>query len=332
MSTSSSGGIMIIADIVGNSLHNSTLELLGKARDLADSRGYKVLVALVGSQVGSFKRQLFEHGADKIYILECEELSDFDPVTYKEAYISIINEAKPEVILISATHRGRSVAPRIAAHLKTGLTADCTDLYFDEKGNFVQVRPAYAGNIYAHIISRAKPVMSTVRPGVFRIRDKVSERQGEEIVLPRNYCPKKVIKQISKSKKEVHPLSEAKVIITIGRGLKKKEDIEHIKKLVDLIGASMGATRPIVDMGWLPKENQVGYSGNIVRPNLYIGLGVSGSPMHVIGMKDSGIIISVNKDSNAPIFSISDYAIIGDLYEFVDKLMIELSKLKSKTS
>ncbi|MCC6052164.1 MAG: electron transfer flavoprotein subunit alpha/FixB family protein [Fervidicoccaceae archaeon] len=325
-------GIMVIADIENGTLHRSTLELLGKARELADSRKTSVSVALAGNNVGELKQVLFEHGADRVYIMDCEELGTFDPATYKEAYISIIKEAKPEVILISATHRGRSIAPRIAAHLATGLTADCTDLYFDEKGNFIQVRPAYAGNIYAHILSRTKPAMSTVRPGVFKPIQRIPGRTGEAVVMPKTLCPRGALRTISKTHREIASITEAKVIITVGRGLRRKEDIELVKKLARIIGASVGATRPLVDMGWMPKENQVGYSGNIVKPRIYIGLGVSGSPMHVIGMKDSEIIVSVNRDPNAPIVNISDYAIIGDLYEFIEKLTKEVERLKSKIS
>lgn len=325
-------GIMVISEAVEGSLHRSTLELLGKARELADSKGIPVSAALAGGGVSHLRDILFEHGADVVYILECEELRDFDPAAYKEAYLAIIKEANPEAILISATHRGRSVAPRIAASLNTGLTADCTDLYVDNKGNLIQVRPAYSGNVYAHILTRTRPVMSTVRPGVFRPIERMPGRRGESVDLPKSLCPKKSVKVVQKTGRSVETITNARVLIAVGRGVRKREDIEKIRELAGLIGASVGSTRPLVDMGWMPKESQIGYSGNIVRPKIYIGLGVSGSPMHVIGMKDSEIIISVNRDPEAPIIKISDYGIIGDLYEFVDKLRREVERVKQGVS
>jgi len=326
------GGIMVIAEARGGFLRRHTMELLGKARELADSKGLPVLAALAGKEVAGLSEQLFEHGADVVYVMECDSLEAFDPVAHSEAYASIISEASPDVVLFSATNEGRTIAPRIAAKLRTGLTADCTDLYFDEKGNFVQVRPAYAGNVYAHILSRTKPAMSTVRPGVFEPAKKQPGRRGETILLPRDRCPHKRVGVISSSKKSIQQLGTSKVVLVVGRGVKRREDLEKIKALAQAIGASLGATRPLVDMGWMPKEAQVGYSGNVIRPKVYIGLGVSGSPMHIIGMKDSEIVIAVNNDPEAPIFKYSDYAIVGDLYEFVDLMLRELERTRRGAS
>lgn len=318
--------VLVLAEVAEGRLHPSAYELLGKAREMAEAKGLSVVAGLAGHGVSDLAWELVEYGADEVYVLDCENLETFDPIAFKEAYLSIVREADPSLVLVAATNKGRSVAPRLAAALGTGLTADCTDLYLDDKGEVVQVRPAFAGNVYAHIATKTRPVMTTVRPGVFRPATRVRGKAGRVLMLPSSLCPRKSIDVLSVTRKTRQDVTRAGVIFVVGRGV-RRDDLERVKKIASLVGAAVGATRKAVEAGLASRDCQVGYSGATVRPRVYVGLGVSGSPMHVIGMKDSDVVVSVNVDPEAPIGSLSDYFIVGDVREFLSALEKELGKV-----
>lgn len=242
--------------------------------------------------------------------------------------MNLIKEEKPEFVLIGATHLGRSLAPRIAAALNTGLTADCIDLKLDEEGDLIQVRPAFTGNILAHIKTKTRPVMTTVRYRVFKARERDPNRKGEIIEKEAAVVEDTGTKIIQKVPREAVNISDAEVIVAGGRGLKKPDDLKMLEELSSLLGGVVGASRPLVDEGWISKDHQVGFSGNIVKPKLYMAIGISGSPQHLAGMRDSEIIVAINIDPSAPIFSIADYGIVGDLYEVVPKLIEKIKEIK----
>jgi len=332
MSDEYKNGIMVYAEVHDSVIHPVTFELLGKARELAEKKGTKVASALLGHGVRGLAEELIYRGADEVYVADQERLKDFDVIAHRNALIKIVERAKPEAVIFGATNTGRTIAPRVSAYFRTGLTADCTDLFIDEKGNLVQVRPAFSGNIFAHILTKTRPVMSTVRYRTFKPLERDPTRRGEIIDVDVEDFGSGGYRVLRKLEREKVNISESEIIVAAGRGLKKKEDLEMIKELASLIGATVGASRPLVDDDWISRDHQVGFSGNIVKPKLYIAIGISGSPQHVVGMKDSGVVVSINIDPSAPIGEYSDYMIVGDLYEVVPKLIEEIKKLKSQKS
>lgn len=232
----------------------------------------------------------------------------------------------PRIFLIGATNFGRSLAPRIASSLKTGLTADCTGLEVDEDERFVQIRPAFSGNVLAHIMTDTSPKVSTVRYGEFEEPEKDESREGEVIrKTPRTETDKDP-DTLEVSEEEEVKLEDAEIVVSGGRGLKDASDFEILEELADFLGGKLGSSRPLVDDGWIDRSHQVGYSGKRVKPRAYIACGISGASQHLAGMKESDIIIAINSDPSAPIFDVADYGIVGDLYEVVPELLKNLKE------
>lgn len=284
------------------------------------------LCSILLTDDGSASEELIYHGADKVYLYEDPAFGSPQERVYKESIVKLVREKKPEIFLIGATNFGRSLAPRIAASLKTGLTADCTGLEIDEDGNFIQIRPAFTGNVLAHINTRSYPQMSTVRYKEFDEAERDPERTGEIINLNPVKVKEEKVEIIDESKGEEVNLEDAQVIVSGGRGLKDPSDFELLRELADLLGGEIGSSRPLVDDGWINREHQVGYSGRRVKPDLYIACGISGASQHLVGMKESDVIVAINSDPSAPIFDVADYGIVGDLYEVVPKLINYLKK------
>jgi len=325
---SSVKGILVYAEVLGSEFHPISFELLGKARELANKLGMTVWSVVLGYGIADKALELIYHGADKVYVYESQALRDLNVVTYKKLLTDLVKEIKPDIFLIGATPLGRSLAPRVAAALDTGLTADCTDLQVDEEGRLIQIRPAFTGNILAHIETTSKPLMATIRYRVMKPAKRDPTRRGEIIVRKPGKLEPDGIRFLGKVSERVVNLPDAEVIVAGGRGLKMKEDFKLLKELADLLGGVIGASRPLVDEGWISKDYQVGFSGNTVKPKLYIACGISGSPQHLAGMRDSGMIIAVNKDPSAPIFRHADYGVVADLYEFIPKLIAILKEAK----
>lgn len=321
-------GVLVFAEQEDGEIHRVVYELLGKGRELADKLKKNLCAVLLGFGLEDKAKELIYYGADKVYLFDHPSLKDFDVIRYKYNIVKLVNEIKPDIFLIGATRIGRSLAPRIAAALRTGLTADCVDLDLDDEGNLVQIRPAFSGNIMAQIKTKIKPQMATVRYKIMKPRDMDLKRRGEIIRKEVDVLENTGIEILNKISANEINISEADIIVAAGRGLKKPEDLKLIEDLAKLLGGVVGASRPLVDAGWIGKEHQVGFSGNSVKPKVYMAFGISGSPQHLFGMRYSDIIISVNKDPTAPIINVSDYSIIGDLYEILPLLIHEIKKVK----
>jgi electron transfer flavoprotein alpha subunit len=321
-------GVLIFAEQEDGEIHKVTYELLGKGRVLADRLRKNLCATLLGYGLNEEAQELIYYGADKVFLFDHPSLKEFDVIRYKQNIVKLVNEVKPEIFLIGATRIGRSLAPRIAASLKTGLTADCIDLDLDDEGNLVQIRPAFSGNIMAQIKTRTKPQMATVRYKVMKMRSRDPARKGEIIKMKTEIIENSGIKILEKMKANGVNISEAEIIVAAGRGVRSPEDLRLFKDLADLLGGVVGSSRPLVDAGWIGKERQVGFSGNTVKPKIYMAFGISGSPQHLFGMRYSDIIIAVNKDPTAPILNFSDYYVIGDLYEILPKLIHEIKKVR----
>jgi len=321
-------GLMVFAEQRGGRIHPVSYELLGKGKEIADRLGVELSSVLLGHQMEEEAKELIYYGADKVFLYDHPAFKDFDLLNYKHNIARLVREVKPEIFLFGATRLGRSLGPRVAVALDTGLTADCTGLDLDEDGNLIQIRPAFTGNILAHIKTATRPQMSTIRYKVMQKKARDANRRGEIIKKDAELVPSRLtIKK--KEKLGVVNIAEADVIVSGGRGLKKAEDFGILAALAELLGGVVGSSRPLVDDGWIGKEHQVGFSGNTVKPKLYVACGISGSPQHLAGMRDSDVIVAINSDPSAPIFKLADYGIVGDLYEVVPRLTNEIKGRRS---
>ncbi len=328
-------GVWIVAEIKDGKVRNVSFELLGKAIELADELKQKTCVLLLGDNVKKFSQYFSSRGANKIYLAEHEALKDYYTETYSSVITGIISKYKPNIVLYPATINGRDLAPRVAATLELGLTADCTGLSIRD-GLLLQTRPAFGGNIMADIICPVtRPQMATVRPNVMEMATIQGNNNAEIIDVP----VKVDLQGLKvKTKEVIHgaafecgiPVCEADTIVSGGRGVGSKENFKLIEGLANVLNAAVGASRAAVDLGWIPKSQQVGQSGNTVSPKIYIACGISGTIQHLVGMKSSDIIIAINKDPEAAIFSVANYGIVGDLCEVVPLLTKALKeKLKA---
>ncbi len=317
--------ILIYVEQEGGRVHPISYELLGKGRELADKTDSNVSCALLGSGVSGAAQELIAHGADVVYVFDDDSLAIFDSLTYKQNLVGLLAEVQPAVVMFGATLTGKALAPRVATALEAGLTSNCTALELQEDGSLLQVRPAFTGNFLAHVKTRSKPVMVTVRYRALESAQKDESRKGEIIQKDAEQIDSGV-KVLGKGAMKVASIAGADVVVCAGRGLKKAEDLALVKQLADALGGVVGATRPLVDDGWISKDHQVGFSGTIVKPKLYVGVGVSGSPQHLAGIRDSGTIVAINSDPSVALFRIADYAVVGDIYEIVPKMVALLSK------
>jgi len=321
------GDVLVFAENNDGKVHPVSYELLGKGRELADSLGVDLNAVLLGWRMENEALELIYRGADKVFLYDHPSLEEFDVIRYTRNIVKMVRETEPDIFLVGATRIGRTLAPRIAAALRTGLTADCVDLKLDEEGNLVQVRPAFSGNIMAQIVTKTRPQMATVRYKVMKMPERDTGREGEIIRMKVDVIEETGMRIVEKTRADEVEISEADVIVSGGRGLKRPEDFSLLEELASLLGGVVGSSRPLVDAGWISKDHQVGFSGNTVKPRVYIACGISGSPQHLFGMRDSDIIIAVNKDPTAPIFNVSDYGVVGDLYEFIPLLIREVKRL-----
>jgi len=316
--------IVVYCEAFSGKFHPISYELLGKARELSERLKLHVVALFSAERIVEDPKKLIWKGADEVYAYLGKGLSAPDPNLHSQAVLDFLND-EVSCLMFPATPFGRVLAPIVAAKAGAGLTADCTDLRVDELGRIVQVRPAFSGNVLAEIVTEKPPVMCTVRYHVFKELPEDRSRKGEVHEVQFEPTPNGVSFQERVSEDKVN-LADAKIILSVGRGLKSKEDLKEIFEIAEMIGAKVGASRPLVDDGWLSKEHQVGFSGNVVKPKLYIALGISGSPQHLAGMRDSEIIFAVNKDPSAPIRRHSDYFVLGDLYEFLRELKRKIEK------
>lgn len=336
-------GVYVFAQQVDNELSGIAFELLGKAKELAKDLNTEVTAMLLGSGVKGLADQLAEYGADKVIVVDDPELKEYRTEPYAHGVSSIINEFKPEIVLVGATAIGRDLGPRVSARVATGLTADCTVLEIgdfpinpipnqEQKHNqLLMTRPAFGGNTIATIACPDnRPQMATVRPGVMQKIEPIAGAKAEVIEYNPGFTPNNKYVEIVEVVKELSDtvdIMDAKILVSGGRGVGSKENFQMLQDLADAIGGTVSCSRAVVDNGWMPKELQVGQTGKTVRPNVYFAIGISGAIQHTAGMEESDIIVAINKDDTAPIFDVADYGIVGDLNKIVPKLTEELKKV-----
>lgn len=323
--------VWVIGEQRDGIVQNVTIELMGEGRKLADKLKKKLAVVIAGYEMKTEIIKLLDYGVDQVLYIEDALLKDYTTEGYVKVISDLIIERKPEIALVGATSLGRDLAPRLAGRLGTGLTADCTRLEIDSTDNkILQTRPAFGGNLMATIICpNSRPQMSTVRPGVMeKAKYRVNISGTIEMIRPQISeidISARFIKKIINTKKAIN-LSDAKIIVSGGRGVKNSEGLELIKQLAEKLGGEVGASRAIVDSGLVDHMHQVGQTGTTVRPEVYIACGISGAIQHVAGMHEAKYIIAINKDQNAPIFNICDYGIIGDIKEIIPAIIAEIDK------
>lgn len=336
-----SGKIFVFIETRRGSIVDSSLEVLGKARSLANKANFDVGALLLGYNIEHLAKELIYRGADIVHVVDNEKLEKYKVLTYTKAITEVVKSEKPDILILAATTTGRELGPRIAARLRTGITADCTDLdigdYVDPSSGekfrnvLYQIRPAFGGEVMATIVTpRHRPQMATVRPGLFPIPSRNESRSGNIKKWSINFTDFEVQSiEILKSKREERKvdLKSAKIIVSGGRGAGPK-GFELIKELAKVLGGEVGASRAAVEAGWISYDHQVGLTGQTVKPEIYIACGISGAIQHLVGMKDSKIIIAINKDPNAPIFKIADYGLVGDLFIILPKLIEKLKYRK----
>ena len=327
-------GVWVFAEQSGGKLRNVALELLGKGRELADQLGEPLSAILLGHNVEGLTDTLAAHGADVIYLCDHEALAQYTTDAYTDVIAGLIQREKPNILLFGATANGRDLAPRIAARLHLGLTADCTGLSIDDKRQLVQTRPAFGGNIMASILTPyTRPQMATVRPNVFKKPTPDPNRKAEvrrvEVKLSPAAIRTKILETIPAMEAGELRVDEAEIVVSCGRGIKAKENIQLVAQLAKELNAALGGSRPIVDAGWMSHHQQVGQSGRTISPKLYIACGISGAIQHLVGMRTSDTIVAINTDPEAPIFTVADIGIVGDLFKVVPALIEEIKRVKA---
>ena len=311
-------------------IQNVGLELLGKARELADALNEKVYAMLLGHDLTTQAQECIAYGADTVLRVDAPELATYVTEPYAQAIYQIIRDNKPSIVLIGATTIGRDLGPRLSARVETGLTADCTGLEISEERDLLMTRPAFGGNLMATIICKERrPQMSTVRPGVMRMGQRDENRQGTIEDVKINFDKSKFrvrVLETVKQTKNLVDITEAHVLISGGRGVGNAEGFDMLRAMANTIGAEVSASRAMVDAGVLGHERQVGQTGKTVRPDLYFAMGISGAIQHLAGMEESEYIIAINKDKFAPIFNVADLGIVGDVRKIVPLLTEKLKR------
>ncbi len=318
--------ILVVTELQNNELKKSSFEAVSQARRLADSLGQTVTALVIGSDVQAKAATLGEYGADQVLTAEDAKLENFNPDYYKTIVVEAINKVSPEIVLFIATLQGRDLAPRVAAALQTGLASDCTGIDVVD-GNLEIEHPLYAGKVFAKLLLDSPVKILSLRPGVFEAKTDGKQAVVNSLDLP-SLESKIKTKEINKTGGDKLDVAEADIIVTGGRGVRSAENFKIIEELADVLGAAVGATRAVVDSEWRPHDEQVGQTGKVVSPSLYILCGASGSIQHWAGMSGSKCIVAVNKDPEAPIIKRADYSIVADLFEVVPALTQEIKKIK----
>ena len=329
-----SKNVFVIAEQRDGELQKVSTELIGKARELADDLGQEVYAILLGENVKAKADVLIHHGADKVIVVDHPLLKEYVTEPYAKSIYAIVQKYDPEIVLFGATSIGRDLAPRLAARIHTGLTADCTGLAIDEETRLLRMtRPAFGGNLMATIVCQNfRPQMATVRPGVMTPMENDNDRKGEVIMedvgLTDADMNVKII-EVAKEEKKKLDITEARVLVSGGRGLGGPEGFDLLAELAEAMEGEISSSRASVDAGWIEKARQVGQTGKTVRPDIYFALGISGAIQHLAGMEESGLIIAINKSDAAPIFDVADLGIVGDLNKVLPKLIEQYKKVKA---
>ena len=333
-------GVYVFAQQVDNEISGIAYELLGKGKELAASLETEVVAVLIGYQVKDLADKLAEYGADKVIVVDDPELKVYRTEPYAHALSSVINQYKPEIVLVGATAIGRDLGPTVSARVATGLTADCTVLEIgdfplnpipgqEQKHNqLLMTRPAFGGNTIATIACPDnRPQMATVRPGVMQKIDPIVGAKAVVEEYNPGFTPNNryvTIKEVVKAVSDTVDIMDAKVLVSGGRGVGSPENFKILEELAEVLGGTVSCSRAVVDSGWKPKDLQVGQTGKTVRPQIYFAIGISGAIQHVAGMEESDIIVAINKDEDAPICDVADYGVVGDLNKIVPQLTVAL--------
>ena len=333
-------GVFVFAQQVDNVLDGVAFELLGKGKELAKDLNTEVTAVLIGSGVKELADQLAEYGADRVIVVDDPQLKDYRTEPYAHALASVINEYKPEIMLVGATAIGRDLGPTVSARVKTGLTADCTMLEIgdfplnaapgqeQQHNQLLMTRPAFGGNTIATIACPYnRPQMATVRPGVMQKIAPIAGAKANVVEYNPGFTPNDryvEILNIVKAVKNTANIMDAKILVSGGRGVGSKENFKLLEDLAEVLGGTVSCSRAVVENGWLPVDLQVGQTGKTVRPQIYFAIGISEAIQHVAGMEDSDLIVAINKDEDAPIFDVADYGLVGDLNKIVPTLTTAL--------
>lgn len=327
--------IYVVVEQVDGVVQKVGIELIGIASKLAADLGQEVVAVLLGKEVKGLAENLIHHGANKVICVEDPILEHYATEPYTKALNAIVEAKKPEIVLYGATSIGRDLAPRVSARVHTGLTADCTKLEIDpETKLLLMTRPAFGGNIMATIVCKEfRPQMATVRPGVMQALPTDTFRTGEVELFKVEFTDADMnikIREVIKEKHAKVDITEAKVLVSGGRGIGNAEYFDVLKELADELGGLVTSSRANVDAGWIGRERQVGQTGKTVRPDLYMACGISGAIQHLAGMEDSEFIVAINKDAQAPIFDVADLGVVGDLHKIMPILIDKVRALKAE--
>lgn len=316
--------VAVYVEYNGKAVHPVTFELIGKARELAAVTVHPVYALFMGYQVGEKAEELLAYGVDQVFVYDRKELEHFSVLTYANVFADFITRIRPSSILVGATNAGRSLAPRVAARFRTGLTADCTVLEMKENTDLVQIRPAFGGNIMAQIVTpKNRPQFCTVRYKIFSAPPVTKEPSGtiRTMEVTEDMIDRRIrVEEIIHKPKEID-ISEAEVIVAVGRGVKSQADLEIIRELAAALDAQLACTRPLIECGWFDARRQIGLSGRTVKPKLIITIGISGSVQFAAGMRGAECIIAINTDRKAPVFDIANIGLVGDWYEILPRLL-----------
>ncbi len=330
--TSKYKGIWFFAETKDGNISPVSYEMLSACLKIKEKLNQEISGVLFGKNVSSLASQLIKRGCDNVYVIENEKLENFKEQTFASTFSKLITKYKPNIVIAAATMIGRSFIPSVAAKIKTGLTADCTDIDIDEEtGLLVQTRPTFGGNLMAKIICKYhRPQMATIRPKIFSPAEVIDGKKEGNIIEENIEVEDDGNVEILEREKveNVVDLQEAEIIVSGGRGMKGPENFDMLRELSSLLGAAVGASRAAVDSGWIPYPHQVGQTGKTVKPKIYIACGISGAIQHLAGMQTSDFIIAINKDRQAPIFKVANLGIVGDLFEVLPLVIKKIKQIK----
>jgi len=325
--------VWVFVEVFGGKAKNVGLEIIGAGKKVAAADD-KVVAVLVGKDLDEACKSAAAFGADQVITVSGDAYADYSVEGYTYALKELVEKHKPTAFLFGATSNGRDLAPRLAARLKTGCAADCTDVQLGDNGAIQWTRPVYSGRYLSTVETpEARPQIGTIRPGIFKRGEPDTGRTvdvvNEDIALPADVVRTILVEKVAEAAEGMVKLEEAEVIVAGGRGLGSEENFALLKELADLLGGVVGASRAAVDAGWIHHGHQVGQTGKTVGPKLYIACGISGAIQHLAGMTGSDVIIAINRDGDAPIFEIADYGVVGDLKTVVPALTAEIKKLRA---
>ncbi len=324
-------GILVFAEQEEGKVRKVTFEILSEAKKIADKKGEQLCAVCLGKDIAGLGDKFAPYGADKVYLVDHETLGQYTSDAYAKALTDLIIKEQPSIVLFGATINGKDLSAKVAARVSAGLASDCTEMKLDDSGNFCVRRPIYAGKVLADVgFQNTDIIMASIRPNVLIASEPDTSKTAEiESIIPEisaDNIKVKVLEVVKASAGKVD-LTEAEIIVSGGRGMKGPENYKMLDELAEVIGATVGASRAAVDAGWKDISDQVGQTGKVVSPNLYIACGISGAIQHYAGMGTSKVIVAINKDEEAPIFSKCDYGVVDDLFRIIPPLTEELKKM-----